>query len=164
MFRYSPCNSRSWPGRTILLSSSDDKLARGRALGADTGINYRTNPEWDRDVRQATNGRGADIIVETGGATLPRSLNAAAFGGFIAVVGFVAGYEATVQLRSFIGPMIRVQGIAVGSRASFEAMNRALAVNGLKPVIDSTFPLAEAAAAFRHMQAGAHFGKIAITL
>jgi NADPH:quinone reductase-like Zn-dependent oxidoreductase len=150
--------------RTILLSSSDDKLARGRELGADIGINYRSSPEWDRDVKQATDGRGADIIVETGGATLPRSLNAVAFGGFVAVVGFVAGYEAAVQLRTLIGPVVRVHGIAVGSRASFEAMNRAISVNGLKPVIDSTFPLADAAAAFRHMQAGAHFGKIAITL
>ncbi|HJS85742.1 MAG TPA: NAD(P)-dependent alcohol dehydrogenase [Acetobacteraceae bacterium] len=150
--------------RVILLSSSDDKLARGRELGADVGINYRTSPEWDRDVKQATDGRGADIVVETGGATLPRSLNAVAFGGFVGVVGFVAGYEATVQLRSLIGPMVRVHCIAVGSRASFEAMNRAISANHLKPVIDSTFPLAEAAAAFRHMQAGAHFGKIAVTL
>ena len=77
---------------------------------------------------------------------------------------FVAGYEATVQLRTLIGPMIRVQGIAVGSRAAFEAMNRAISANDLKPVIDSTFPLAEAAPAFRHMQAGAHFGKIAVTV
>jgi NADPH:quinone reductase-like Zn-dependent oxidoreductase len=149
--------------RAILLSSSDDKLARGRELGADIGINYRSKPEWDRDVREATEGRGADLVVETGGATLPRSLNAVAFGGFIAIVGFVAGYEATVQLRTFIGPMIRVHGIAVGSRASFEAMNRAITVNSLKPVIDSTFPFADAAAAFRHMQAGAQFGKIAVT-
>jgi NADPH:quinone reductase-like Zn-dependent oxidoreductase len=150
--------------RVILLSSSDDKLARGRGLGADVGVNYRTNPEWDQDVKQATDGRGADIVVETGGATLPRSLNAVAFGGFVGVVGFVAGYEATVQLRSLIGPMVRVHGIAVGSRASFEAMNRAISANNLKPVIDSTFPLAEAGAAFRHMQAGAHFGKIGVTL
>lgn len=150
--------------RTILLSSSDDKLARGRELGADVGINYLTNPEWDGLVKEQTDGRGVDIIVETGGSTLPRSLNAVAFGGFVAVVGFVAGYEAGIQLRSLIGPMVRVHGIAVGSRTSFEAMNRAITVNGLEPVVDQTFPLAEAAAAFRHMQKGAHFGKVGVTL
>lgn len=150
--------------RTVLLSSSDGKLARARELGADVGINYRSDPEWDQEVKKATGGRGADIIVETGGATLPRSLNAVAFGGFVAVVGFVAGYEAAIQLRSLIGPMIRVQGIAVGSRASFEAMNRAITANGVKPVIDRTFPLTEAAAAFRHLHDGAHFGKIGVTL
>jgi NADPH:quinone reductase-like Zn-dependent oxidoreductase len=150
--------------RTILLSSDDAKLARGRELGADIGINYRSHPDWDREVKPATDNRGADIIIETGGATLPRSLNAVAFGGFVAIVGFVAGYEATIQLRTLIGPMVRMQGIAVGSRASFEAMNRAIAANSLKPVIDSTFPLSEAAAAFRHMQDGGHFGKIGILL
>jgi NADPH:quinone reductase-like Zn-dependent oxidoreductase len=115
-------------------------------------------------VKAATGGRGADIVVETGGATLPKSIAAAAFGGFVGVVGFVAGYEATLPMRGLIGPMIRVQGIAVGSRAGFEAMNRALSAGGLRPVIDRTFPLADADAAFRHLKAGAHFGKIAIDL
>ena len=148
----------------IILSSSDEKLARARTLGADIAINYRTTPDWAPAVKAATHGRGADIVVETGGATLPQSLAATAFGGFVGVVGFVAGYEATLPLRGLIGPMIRVQGIAVGSRAGFEAMNRALAAGGIHPVIDRTFALAEAAQAFRHMQAGAHFGKIAIAV
>ena len=105
---------------------------------------------------------GVDIVVETAGATLDKSLASLAFGGFIGVVGFVAGYEAKIPLRAVLGPMIRIQGIAVGSRARFEAMNRAIALHGLKPVIDSTFPLARGADAFRHLASGQHFGKVVI--
>lgn len=108
----------------IVLSSSDDKLRRAKEIGADVGINYRNTPDWHVAVKDATGGRGADIVIETAGATLQKSLSASAFGGFIGVVGFVAGYEATIPLRQLLGPMIRVQGIAVGSRTRFEAMNR----------------------------------------
>ncbi len=148
----------------IALSSSNDKLARAGELGADIGINYRTTPDWHTAVREATGGRGVDIVVETAGATLAKSLAATAFGGFVAVIGFVAGYEATIPLRAMIGPMVRVQGIAVGSRARFEAMNRAMALHAVRPKIDSTFPLEKTADAFRRMERGAHFGKIVIAL
>ena len=105
--------------RVIATSSSNEKLARAIRLGADTGINYRTNPDWQRSVREATGGRGVDIVVETAGATLEKSLAATAFGGFIGVVGFVAGYRADIPIRALLGPMLRVQGIAVGV-SSFE--------------------------------------------
>ncbi|MFO1320504.1 MAG: NAD(P)-dependent alcohol dehydrogenase [Burkholderiales bacterium] len=147
---------------TLVLSSSDEKLARARSLGADVAINYKTTPDWHVAVREATGGRGVDIIVETAGATLQKSLAAVSFGGFIGIVGFVAGYEATIPLRAMIGPMVRVQGIAVGSRARFEAMNRAIAQHELRPVVDSVHPLAEAAEAFRRMEKGQQFGKIVI--
>ena len=150
--------------RVIVLSSSDEKLARARQLGAEVGVNYRTKPDWHVAVKEATQGRGADIIVETAGSTLQKSLAALAFGGFIGVVGFVAGYEATLPIRQLIGPMARIQGIAVGSRARFEAMNRAISQHRLKPVINRTFPLEQAAEAFRLMKAGQHFGKIVVTL
>ena len=150
--------------RVIILSSSDEKLARARQFGADVGINYRTTPAWEGPVREATGGRGVDIVVETAGATLSQSLAALAFGGFVGVVGFVAGYEAKIPLRALIGPLNRVQGIAVGSRARFEAMNRAIGQHGLRPVIDSTFPLERAADAFRHLRDGKHFGKVVIDL
>ena len=148
----------------IATSSSDEKLARVRKLGADVGINYRTTTNWDTAAREATRGRGVDIIVETAGATLAKSLSALAFGGFVGVVGFVAGYEATLPLRQLIGPMVRVQGIAVGSRARFETMNRAIAQHQLRPVIDNTFPLERAGEAFKRMERGDHFGKIVITI
>jgi len=150
--------------RVVALSSSDEKLVRARQLGADIGINYRTTPDWGAAVKEATQGRGVNIIVETAGATMDKSLAAVAFGGFIGIVGFVAGLKADIPLRSVIGPMIRIQGIAVGSRARFEAMNRAIAIHKLKPVIDSTFPLEKAADAFRHMEQGKHFGKIVVSI
>jgi NADPH:quinone reductase-like Zn-dependent oxidoreductase len=150
-------------GATVIaLSSSDEKLARVRTLGADTGINYRETPDWAPAVRAATGGRGVDIVVETAGGTLAQSLASVAFGGFVGVVGFVASTEATIDLRRMIGPMVRVQGIAVGSRERFEAMNRAIVQHRLKPVIDGTFPLDRTADAFRRMERGAHFGKIVI--
>jgi len=150
--------------RVIALSSSDEKLGRARQLGADIGINYRTTPDWSGAVKEATQGKGVEIIVETAGATLDKSLASAAFGGFVGIVGFVAGYNAEIPLRAVIGPMIRVQGIAVGSRARFEAMNRAIALHKLKPVVDSMFPLEKGAEAFRRMEQGKHFGKIVVSL
>jgi NADPH:quinone reductase-like Zn-dependent oxidoreductase len=150
--------------QVIVLSSSDDKLRRTRELGADVGINYRTTPDWHLAVKDSTGGRGADLIIETAGASLSKSLAALAFGGFIGVVGFVAGYEATIPVRQLIGPMTRVQGIAVGSRTRFEAMNRAITAHKLRPVIDSVFKLEDAASAFRHLRSGQHFGKIGVTL
>lgn len=150
--------------RVIVLSSSDEKLARAKKLGADIRINYRATPDWELAVKEATGGRGADIIVETAGSTLSKSLAAVTFGGFIGVIGFVAGHEAQISVRSLIGPMIRVQGIAVGSRARFEAMNRAITTHGLKPVVDSTFELEHAADAFRRLEHGQHFGKIVIKI
>jgi NADPH:quinone reductase-like Zn-dependent oxidoreductase len=148
--------------RVIALSSSDEKLARARQLGADVGINYRTMPDWSAPVRQASGGRGVDIVVETAGATLDQSLASLSFGGFVGIVGFVAGHEAPLSLPAVIGPMIRIQGIAVGSRERFEAMNRAITLHRLQPVVDAVFPLDKAADAFRHMQHGKHFGKIVI--
>ena len=150
--------------RVIALSSSDEKLARAKQLGADVGINYRTTPDWNVAVKDATQGKGVEIVVETAGATMDKSLASLSFGGFIGVVGFVAGYKAEIPIRALLGPMIRVQGIAVGSRARFEAMNRAIGQHKLKPVVDSTFPLEKAADAFRHMEQGKHFGKIVIKI
>ena len=150
--------------RVIALSSSDEKLARAKQLGADVGINYRTTPDWHVAVKDATQGKGVEIVVETAGSTMDKSLASLSFGGFLGVVGFVAGYKAEIPLRAVIGPMIRIQGIAVGSRARFEAMNRAIALNKLKPVIDSISPLEKAADAFRHMEQGKAFGKIVISL
>jgi len=156
--------AKMFGARVIAISSSDEKLDRARKMGADACINYRTTPDWAAPVKQASGGRGVDIVVETAGATLDKSLASLAFGGFIGIVGFVAGYTAQVPLRAMIGPMVRVQGIAVGSRARFEAMNRAIAMHKLTPVIDSVYPLEKAADAFRHMEQGKHFGKVVIDI
>jgi NADPH:quinone reductase-like Zn-dependent oxidoreductase len=149
--------------RVLALSSSEEKLERVRDLGADATINYRDVPDWGAAAKAAMGGRGADIVIETAGSTLPQALTAAAFGGFVGVIGFLGGYEATMDVRQLIGPMVRVQGIAVGSRTGFEAMNRAIAEHGLRPVVEHVFPLEDAAEAFALMERGGHFGKIAIS-
>ncbi len=149
--------------KVIITSSSDDKLVRAKALGADETINYRSNPDWELAAKEITGGRGVDIVVETAGATLSKSLAATVFGGFVGVVGFVAGPEATISLRQLFGPLIRVQGIAVGSKTRFEQMNRAIEQNRIKPVIDSVYALDDTQAAFKHIESGAHFGKVTIS-
>lgn len=151
--------------RVIVTSSRDDKLARARALGASEGINYRETPDWGGAAKKLTGGVGVDCIVEVGGAgTFAQSLQAVRPGGRIGVIGVLAGGATQVSLTAILMQKIRVQGILVGDRESFEAMNRAIAFHGLRPVIDRVFPLEETRAAFEHMAAGNHFGKIVVKL
>jgi NADPH:quinone reductase-like Zn-dependent oxidoreductase len=149
--------------RPIITSSSDAKLARARELGADEGINYRTTPEWDRRVREVTGGLGVDHILEVGGAgTLNRSLRCTRTGGHIALIGVLAGVAGPVDTVVILSRALRVQGVYVGSREMFAAMNRAVALHRLKPVIDRVFPFEQAAEALRYMESGGHFGKIVL--
>ncbi|WP_157256639.1 zinc-dependent alcohol dehydrogenase family protein [Methyloversatilis discipulorum] len=154
--------ARSMGARVVLLTSNEEKAARAVSLGADHVIDYRTTPEWAAAVMSATDGRGVDIVVETAGNTLSESLKAVAFGGFVGVVGFLGGFSATVGIVPMIERMIRVEGIAVGSRNQFEAMNRAIEAHDIVPVIDSVTPFERAAEAFQRMEAGKHFGKMVI--
>jgi NADPH:quinone reductase-like Zn-dependent oxidoreductase len=153
-------------GATVILTSSDDaKLARGRALGADHLVNYRTEPDWSRPVKALTEGRGADVVIEIGGAgTLAQSIRAVRVGGTIAMIGVVAGAAASdVPLPLVVMRQVRMQGVTLGSRADFEAMLRACAAARLRPVLDERrFALADAPTAFRRMAAGEHVGKIVI--
>jgi NADPH:quinone reductase-like Zn-dependent oxidoreductase len=146
----------------IVTSSSDEKLARARALGADVGINYKSTPDWEAKVRELTAGRGVDHIVEVGGAeTLPKSVRAARFGGHIALIGNLTG-RGGVDIVPIFMKSLRLDGVFVGSRAMFEDLNRAVAYARLRPVIDRVFPFEEAQDALRYMESGAHFGKIVI--
>jgi NADPH:quinone reductase-like Zn-dependent oxidoreductase len=148
--------------RVIITSSSDEKLAHARNLGADETINYKTTPEWDAEVLRLTGGKGVDHVVEVGGAgTLPRSINAARYGGTISVIGVLSQGEG-VNPISILMKGLRVQGIFVGSRKMFEELNRAVTCNQLKPVIDRTFAFNEAPEALAYMESGSHFGKIVI--
>lgn len=149
--------------RVAVVTSSEEKIARVHALGADAAINYRQNPQWAEAVRAATGGRGIDIVVETVGSTLPEAIKALAFGGFIGVVGFLGGFETSLNLVALLERMIRIKGIAVGSRDQFEAMNRAIVASGLKPVVDQVLPFDKTAEAFALMDRGGHFGKIVLT-
>ena len=148
--------------RVIATSSSDEKLARVRELGADETINYKRTPDWDKEVLRLTDGAGVDHVVEVGGAgTLPKSINAARMEGIISVIGVLAQGGGLDPMRVLM-KSLRLQGIFVGSRQMFEDMNRAITVNGLKPVIDKTFSFDEAREALQHMESGSHFGKIVI--
>jgi len=151
--------------RAIITSSSDEKLERARKLGADEGINYRQTPEWGARVKELTGGIGVDHVVEVGGAgTLKQSLQAVRLGGTVSLMGVLAGNALELPLPLIFMQRVRVQGLLVGSREGFEAMNRAIALHSLHPVIDRVFPFADTRAALDLMDHGGHFGKICITL
>ena len=149
--------------RVIATSSSKAKAERLRHMGAEAVIDYRASPDWDQEALKLTGGRGCDIVVEVGGAgTLPRSFMAARLGGRIAVIGLLSGM-AQVDPMPILRRNLRVQGLYVGSRQMFDAMNRAIEAAALKPVIDKVFPFAQAKDAYRHLKSQQHFGKIVIT-
>jgi NADPH:quinone reductase-like Zn-dependent oxidoreductase len=153
-----------WRGaRVIVLSSSDEKLARARTLGADVGINYAKHPEWGALVREASGGAGVDAVVETiGAATLAQSLEAVRMHGFIGVLGWLGGVDATLPLSRVVLKRVRLQGISVASLEAHEQMVAAIEATGLQPVIDRVYGFGQLREAFEHLAAGRHFGKLAI--
>lgn len=151
--------------KVILTSSSDEKLARGRAMGADGTINYKTTPEWDEEVMRLTARRGVDHVLEVGGpGTLEKSLRAVRVGGHVDLIGVLSEPGKGVNVMPVLTKSIHFNGIYVGSREMFARLNAAIVANGIQPVIDWVFPLKEARAAFEHMQSGSHFGKIVLKL
>jgi NADPH:quinone reductase-like Zn-dependent oxidoreductase len=153
-------------GATVVAtSSSDDKLERAKALGADHLINYRAEPAWGARARELTGGRGADHVVEVGGAgTLPQSMEAVAIGGRIHLIGVLTGPAGNVPTALLLTRHARIQGVLVGSRRQQIEMIRALDATGIRPVIHRRFPLGEIADAFRFHQACSHVGKISLDL
>lgn len=150
--------------RVISTSSSDEKLAKLRALGADEVINYVKQPEWDADVRALTDGVGVDHVVEVGGNdTFARSLKAVRFGGRVALIGSLTGGGGLDPVSIFM-KSVRLQGIYVGPKRMFEEMNRAITVNKTRPVVDRVFGFREAREAMRYMKSGSHFGKVVISI
>jgi NADPH:quinone reductase-like Zn-dependent oxidoreductase len=152
-------------GATVIAtSSSDEKLDRLRAMGADHLINYKATPGWGA-VAAELSGGGVDHVVEIGGAgTLPESITAARIGGHISLIGVLAGYAGPVPTVMLMGKQIRLIGITVGTRREQQDMVKAIEANGIRPVIDRHFPLADLAGAFRHQESGAHFGKIVVDI
>lgn len=149
--------------RVFVTSGSDAKLQKAITLGATAGVNYKTNPDWDKWARTQT-GIGVDHIVEVGGAgTLERSIKAVRMGGNIALIGVLTG-QGTVNPVPLLMKSVRLRGIFVGSRSMFEDMNRAIAAASLKPVIDRAFAFGEFPAALQHMESAGHFGKIVVTI
>lgn len=150
--------------QVIITSSSDEKLARAKQLGADHLINYKTIPEWSEAVLDITNGVGVDHVVEVGGAgTLEQSFKAVRAGGFIGLIGVLTGFDGKVNPMPVLQKSIRLQGIYVGSRDMFDDMNAAMEINQIKPVIDKVYPFEEAKDALRCIESATHFGKIVLT-
>ncbi|MGE4432257.1 MAG: NAD(P)-dependent alcohol dehydrogenase [Sphingobium sp.] len=155
--------ARAMGARVILTSSSDAKLERARALGADQVVNYRATPDWGAEVLRLTDGRGADHVIETGGAaTLGQSVQAARDGGHIALIGALSGHATEAPISLVMRKHLRLMGVVVGSRAQQQAMVEAIDATGIRPVIDRVFPLKQLAEAFQFERAGGHFGKICI--
>lgn len=149
--------------RALLTSSHDDKLARGKALGADGTINYKTTPDWDVRARELTSGRGVDHILEVGGAaTLATSLRALRDGGHLALVGLLGGQRADREEAEKNDRNIRVDSVYVGSASHFQAMNAAIERTGLHPVVDRVFSFEQAPDAYAYLESGRHFGKVII--
>lgn len=151
--------------RVIATSSSDAKLERLEALGAEHLINYRQTPRWGKRVQELTGGRGVDLVVEVGGSgTVGQSVRAVGFGGCICMLGVLTGISGEVPTAELFQKNARINGITVGSQAHQRDMLAAIDTHRLQPVIDSHYPLEDLAGAFRHQESQGHFGKICITL
>ncbi len=151
--------------KVIITSSSDKKLQQAQSLGADIGINYKTMPNWDEKVTALTDGRGVDIVLELGGsATLSKSINAVRYDGKVEIIGVISGVNSEINIPSILQKRVRVQGTNVGSRDSFEEMNRAIGQQKLHPVIDQVFPFEKAKEAMAYLESGTHFGKVVIKI
>lgn len=154
-------------GATVIAtSSSAERCERLRALGADHVINYRETENWGEEALALTGGLGIDHIVEVGGPhTMRQSMIAARTGGHIAVIGAVGGFDIdTIPFAILQAKRLRVQGVTVGSRRDQIDMVRAIEAHGIRPVIDSRFPLEQLGQAFRHLDSGGHFGKIVVEM
>ncbi|WP_043528183.1 zinc-dependent alcohol dehydrogenase family protein [Litchfieldella xinjiangensis] len=155
--------AKAMGAHVIATSSSDEKIEKLKQLGADETLNYKTEPEWGKRVKALTGGRGVDHIIEVGGpGTLPQSIDAVRIGGHISLIGVLTGRGGDIPTAKLMAKQARLQGLIVGSRTHQQEMVRGLESTGLRPVIDSTFGLDEIADAFRHEEAGRHFGKICL--
>lgn len=157
--------AKMFGARTIVTSSSNEKLSRALKLGASDGINYRQDENWDKKVLELTDDQGVDHVIEVGGpGTLGRSLNAVKAGGNVALIGVLTGVAGNIPTVSILAKAINVRGISVGSRRMFEDLNRALPLNpSVGPIVDREFRFEDVPDALRHLDSGAHFGKIVVT-
>lgn len=149
--------------RAVVISSSDEKLVRARALGATDTVNYKTNPDWEQAVLQLTHGRGVDAILEIGGGnTFMKSVLAAGHGGTIVCIGFLAGLMSEVSVGHIMMKNLTIRGVTVGPRDAFEAMNRAIEQSGLRPEIHEVLAFEQAAGVLARMKSAEHFGKLVV--
>lgn len=155
--------ARAAGARVIVTSSSDEKIERARKLGASDGVNYKTHPDWEKEVLKLTGGRGVDCVIENGGiATLQRSFECVGWGGKVSLIGVLAGREGNANPHDLMFKSASLHGIGVGHRASLEQLIQAIEVNQIKPVIDRVFSFDQAPEAFALQASGSYLGKIAI--
>lgn len=151
--------------RVIITSSSDEKLARARNLGADVTINYRSTPDWAQAALDATGGEGVDLAVDVGGpATLNDTLRAVRHGGAISLMGVLTGFSGPIDTAAILRKRILLQGIYVGSTAMLAGLIRALAAAGTVPVVDAAFPFERAEEAYACLAGAGHFGKVVVDI
>lgn len=151
--------------RVIITSSSDEKLAKAKALGAHTLINYKTHPDWEKEVLKATNNKGVEHVVEIGGIdTLPRSIVAVAQNGVITVVGGVSGFNGALPAAALIKKTPIVRGVLIGSREMYERLHAAVGLHSLRPIIDKVYDFGQLKEALQYLKTGAHFGKIVLKI
>jgi len=151
--------------RVIATSSSDGKLTQAKTLGASDGVNYREHPEWQDEVLHLTGGRGVDHVIEVGGTgTLPRSVASARLGGQVHQIGVLTGAGGNIDPSLSMRKGLILRGIYVGSRQMFAAMNRAIELHRIEPVIDRVFGFEEAKDAYRHLESQTHVGKVVIRI
>lgn len=149
--------------KVIATSSSEKKLMRLKELGADHVINYREEPKWGYLARELNDGKGVDQVVDIGGAeTLEQALNAIRVGGQISLIGILSGQNCEINIVKSFVKQARLQGVLVGSRVQQQEMIKAIEVNGMKPIIDKVFLLAEIVQAFEYQETNQHFGKICL--
>jgi len=157
--------ARMLGARTIITSSSDEKLAGMADLGADVGINYSAHPRWSDIVLEETGGIGADLVLEVGGAgTLAQSMACTRHGGQIALIGILTGPSGEVNPGLLVGRSVDLRGLYVGSREMFAEMNAAIETNGLDPLVDRVFPFEQAAEAYDYLASQAHIGKVVVSV
>jgi NADPH:quinone reductase-like Zn-dependent oxidoreductase len=152
--------------RVIITSSSDEKIARARSLGASDGINYTTTPAWDQEVLKLTGGRGVDCVIEVGGVgTLNKSFQSLAFGGKVVLIGLLTGRTGgDINPYTLMPKRGNLHGIFVGDKEMFETMNKAIEASGIRPVVDKVFPFDDAPAAYRYQASGQFVGKVVIRI
>jgi NADPH:quinone reductase-like Zn-dependent oxidoreductase len=157
--------AKSMGARVLGTSGSDEKLERAKSLGLDAGVNYKTTPDWAGWAIEQTGGAGVDLVIEVGGTgTFAQSMQAARIGGAIAQIGVLSQSDEPMNVRPILIKQLRVQGIYVGSRVDFVALNQALEQTRIEPVIDHEYAMHELPQAFRAMQDASHFGKLVVRL
>lgn len=147
--------------RVIITSSSDQKLARAKELGAAGVINYKTTPDWPKAVMELTDGIGAEHVVDSVG-NLKQAIAAVRLGGTVAFVGLLTGMTSEIDLVTFMGKSARLEAIDVGSRAMFDRMNKAIAFHPIRPVVDQVFGFSELREALNYLKEARHFGKVCL--